>query len=523
VGINDNFLELGGDSILSIQVSARARAAGLRVGPSQVFEHPTIAELATVVRPLARPRASEPSVAGPVPLTPVQRWFFERELAAPHHYNQSRLLKSREPLALDRLERAAHAVVAHHDALRLRFERSDGEWRQRSVEMEGARLVVDGTGDDPGAVCARVQASLRLGDGPLVRLALLGTHRLFVAIHHLAIDEVSWEIVLDDLESAYRQLADGERVRLPPVSSSFRAWAESCGARASLPERRAELAHWLAPPAREPPPLPKGRVAPDGAGRHDGMVLTRLDPRDTHTLVTELRETHRASAPEVLLTALVGCFGARSGTPRLRLLLEGHGRDLDAPALDVSRTVGWLTALYPLVLDLNGVHGELAALRAVKEQLRRIPDHGLGYGLLRYASDEPTRAALARSPVPEVSFNYLGQSRPPSPTNRLFAHVEHVAGGDCDPANARAHRFEVDALVADGHLCIRWSYDPLVDDAADIELLAADSVARLQALAERARAESPAYTPSDFALAGLDQGALDAVMAQLGRREDPAR
>ncbi|HEX7239391.1 MAG TPA: non-ribosomal peptide synthase/polyketide synthase, partial [Longimicrobiaceae bacterium] len=271
VGVADNFFDLGGDSILAIQVVSRARRHGLKVAPRQLFERPTIARLAEVVEPVgAGIAAAEGPVAGRAPLTPIQHWFLAREQAAPHHFNQALLLTPREALDPLRLDGAMAALEAHHDALRLRFGRGE----------EGAWTPVHaGTGDrtPPGVLdlahlpgeerrraletaAGQVQRSLELARGPLLRAALFdlggGGQRLLLVVHHLVVDGVSWRILLEDLEAAYAQLARGEAVRLPAKTTSWRAWAERLAEHARSAPVAEEAAYWTAQAAKEVAPLP---------------------------------------------------------------------------------------------------------------------------------------------------------------------------------------------------------------------------------------------------------------------------
>jgi amino acid adenylation domain-containing protein len=243
VGINDNFFELGGDSILSIQVVSRANRAGIGLNPRQLFEHQTVATLAAAVGP-TWVAAEQGLVTGEVPLTPVQHWFFEQPLDERHHWNQAVSLELTNGLEVEVLTAATHALICHHDALRLRFGRGDTGWWQRFQEPPKADAVADKllvsidlsklTGAEQqeqlAAECAQVQAGLAPERGELLRLARfdLGEHglRLLVVVHHLVVDGVSWRILLADLDRACRQLLAGEPVDLGPKTTSWRQWSQ---------------------------------------------------------------------------------------------------------------------------------------------------------------------------------------------------------------------------------------------------------------------------------------------------------
>ena len=312
VGVHDNFFELGGDSILGIQVVARAKRAGIGLSTQHVFKHPTVAELAQVAGTAAPARAEQGAVAGEVPLTPVQRWFFERGLPRPEHYNQSLLLEAGEPVDADRLAAALAAAAAWHDSLRLRFRRGPKGWTQAHGADAGTVAFerVDGAATDEvvARVGARLQAGMDLAAGPLVRAALFAAgegapQRLLVVIHHLVVDAVSWRVLLEDVETAYRRLARGEAASLPAKTTSFREWAERLAKHAATPAATAELDHWLALAEARPAPLPRdGAAANTEAAARE--VVVALGEAETRALVRDVPAAYRTRIDDVLLAAL---------------------------------------------------------------------------------------------------------------------------------------------------------------------------------------------------------------------------
>ena len=260
VGVHDKFFELGGDSILSLQVTARANQAGLRLTANQIFEHQTIAELASVAETASHIAAEQGLVTGEVPLTPIQRWFFEQDFVELHHWNQARLLELRQNLDPALLEEAIQHLISHHDALRLQFRREGAGWTQfnAGIETRSSLTRVDLAGlsdrEQDAAfqkVAAELQAEFNLAEGPLLRAAWFGLNakrpdRLLIVIHHLAIDGVSWRILLEDLESICQQLGRGETIRLPAKTTSFRQWAQRLTEYARGAAAQQEADYWLA-------------------------------------------------------------------------------------------------------------------------------------------------------------------------------------------------------------------------------------------------------------------------------------
>jgi non-ribosomal peptide synthase protein (TIGR01720 family) len=526
VGVKDNFFELGGDSILSIQVVARAQAAGLRVSAQQMFQYQTIAELAAVVGTGAGVPAEQGVVTGAVPLTPIQRWFFEHELAEPHHWNQALMLTVRQVAVPELLRRAVGQLVAHHDALRLRFVRRASGWEQTNsgldeiapfswIDLSEESEAAQATAIE--AAAAQLQASLSLSEGPLLRVALLDlgrqqASRLLIVIHHLAIDGVSWRILLEDLLTAYGQLSRGQAVKLPPKTTSFKQWAERLRAYAQTASVKAEMEYWLAEERSQVGPLPvdylEGRSANTVASSR--TVSVRLSEEETRALLHQVPEAYHTHINEVLLTALVQALSQWTGERRVLVDLEGHGREALFADVDVSRTVGWFTTVYPVLLEVRWGMDEGSALKAIKEQMRGMPNRGIGYGLLRYLSGDGAAAeALRRQPQAEVSFNYLGQLDQVLPVTSPFGVARESSGPPHSPRGIRRYLLEINGSVIEGRLQLVWIYSEQVHRRTTIERLAHGHLEALRALIAHCQSpEAGGFTPSDFSLARLDEERL---------------
>ncbi|HEY7511838.1 MAG TPA: amino acid adenylation domain-containing protein, partial [Vicinamibacteria bacterium] len=523
VGIRDNFFALGGDSILSLQVVARAAAAGVRITVKQLFQQQTLAELAAAAGTGARAQAEQGPVTGPVPLVPAQRWLFEQALEEPWHFNQAVMLEVRPDVPEQRLERAARALQDHHDALRARFVNGAGGWEQRFEGVEtAAPFQVADLSDVPeeqrrGAIAraaAEAQRSLDLERGPVWRMALfrLGEGqpaRLLIVAHHLVVDGVSWRVLLEDLQA----LLHGDAAGLPPKTTSFQAWAQRLLAHAQAGGTDGERAYWEGELSAPAAPLPVDRAA-DGAANTVASARTVsvvLDAERTRALLHEVPAASRAAVADLLLTAVLEAFAAWTGRDELLLDLEGHGREDLFEDVDLSRTVGWFTAIYPVRLR-RAAGGRGRAMKGVQEQLRRVPNHGLGYGVLRYLT------GAARPAAPEVSFNYLGQFDQVLGPEATLAPAAEPAGPTRSARARRAHLLEINALVGGGRLHVEFASSEAFHDEATVQALAGRFEASLLALIEEARAGAAGYAPSDFPLAGLDQEQLDRVVGD--RRVD---
>ncbi|WP_313600505.1 non-ribosomal peptide synthase/polyketide synthase [Pseudomonas sp.] len=507
VGLDDNFFELGGDSIISIQVVSRARQAGIRLSPRDLFQYQSVRSLARVASFEQLALIDQGPVSGDVILTPVQAGFFEQAIPARHHWNQSLLLTPREALAPARLEAALTQLINHHDALRLRFVERDGQWLQwHAAPVTDAALWQTQLADDSelAAVCDEAQRSLELEHGPLLRATLAtladGTQRLLLVVHHLVVDGVSWRVLLEDLQQAYRHAA------LPAKTSAYQRWAQQLQAHALTLD--AQLPYWQAQTMAADLPCdnPHG-----GLQNRLGRTLEiRLDAEHTRRLLQDAPAAYRTQVNDLLLTALARVISRWSQQPAALIQLEGHGREDLFDDLDLSRTVGWFTSLFPLRLQAGG---ELSsAIKAVKEQLRAVPHKGIGYGLLRYLGTPAARQSLASQVAPRITFNYLGQFDRQFDASALFVPSTQGGGQAQDPEAPLANWLTVEGQVYGGELALRWGFSSDMYDVATIQRLANEYAVELKAVIEQCCA-TPAgqVTPSDFPLARLSQAQLEAL------------
>ncbi|HYO58089.1 non-ribosomal peptide synthetase [Archangium sp.] len=530
VGVDDNFFELGGDSILSIQIVTRAGRAGIELSPRQVFQNPTVARLAAVANTRLIVQAEQGPVTGPVALTPIQCWFFAQAPAEPHHWNMSLLLEVRTALDAAVLERALGLVVEHHDALRLRFARTEEGWRQVcAAPGEPVRLErVDLSGVAPEARAAELeqramqaQGSLRLEEGPLLRAVLfdLGagcSGRLLLVLHHLVVDGVSWRILLEDLLVTYQRLATGAPVALPPKTTSFQAWARGLSEHARSGKLDTERSWWLERPWSRVTRLP---VDSPGGGNTEGSarsVSLSLTTEETRALLQDVPRAYHTQINDALLTALARTVGRWSGNPLVLVDVEGHGREELLAGLDVSRTVGWFTTYFPALLETRETAGPGEVLREVKEQLRAVPSKGMGYGLLRHLRED---AELAGLPGAELSFNYLGQVDGALSGNGLLALASEGMGPQRGFWTRRPYLLDVVGAVMGGRLQMTWTYGESIHRRETIEKLAADFLERLRELIVHCQSpEAGGHTPSDFPLAKVKQTQLDKLSARFGKK-----
>jgi amino acid adenylation domain-containing protein/non-ribosomal peptide synthase protein (TIGR01720 family) len=531
VGVHDNFFELGGDSVLSIQIISQARQAGLAIGPKQVFDYPTIAALAEAAATSTSLVLDQGLVSGPVPLLPIQRWFFERNLPDPHHYNQALLLEVKQALEFSALEKVVRQLLLHHDALRLRFTLEESGWQQVNVapgvHLPFAYRDLSGTPESQQAAAieseaAKFQVGFDLSSGPLAQVVYfdLGTNRpgrLLLIFHHLVVDGVSWRILLEDFQLACQQVIQGEEIKLPAKTTSFKVWAERLASYAQSADLQQEASYWLAAERQSVRPLPV-----DATEGHNSLAAARsfrvkLKAEETRALLHEVPAAYHTQINDVLLTALAQALTAWSGDRSLLVDLEGHGREPLFDDVDLTRTVGWFTTHFPVLLNLEPAMTPGEALRSVKEQWRQVPHRGIGYGVLRYLTGEAGLAERLRSlPHPDVSFNYLGQLDNVLPETASFTLANESVAQTQSLRGNQSHLLRVNAGVTEGQLQVVWTYSQDLYRQTTIEKLADRFQKALLALITDCRSSKKhSYEPSDFPDSELSQKELDLIVAKL--------
>ena len=527
IGIHDNFFSLGGDSILSIQIVARAREVGLNLTPKDLFEHQTIALLAARVDSVDKknetPSCPEQGlVKGDLLLTPIQQWFFDQDLSEYRYFNQSILLDVPTDLTLDVLQSALAALLFHHDALRLRYTLVNHNWRQSfSPPEETIPCFVEDLClcDHPLKELKKraqgYQTGLNITSGPttsLVLFKLTDSARLFWTIHHLMVDGVSWRILLEDLETACRQLAAGRPMKFPPKTSSFKAWSNRLHAHGASGVLSSQVRYWqaLAAPSLPIDVINKEEACPktNGSTRKDRHVHTRnytlsLTPEETQALLYEVPTAYNTRINDVLLAALALALYEWTKESHCLIDLEGHGRTTLFESIDLSRTVGWFTTVHPvaLVLPPDPLNDLGAALKAIKEQLRTIPQDGIGYGLL-------VQQGETMLPRAEILFNYLGQFDQTN-TSELFTFSDDAFDSNIGMGGKRDHLIDINGVVRLGILQLNWSYAGDCFLEKTIETLASDYKRFLQSIIDHCSRGNKGVTPSDFPLATITPSALD--------------
>lgn len=496
IGPEDNFFRLGGDSIIALQMVTLARRSGLALTVPDIFKHPTIAAL-TAGDAHTRPAVERVPVAGsPRPgLSPMQLWFLEGQPAeAVHQYNFAKLIAIPAGISRGDGQALATALFARHAALRLRFDRTGGSWQavvlpldeelvQRAVQLVDLRGLPSELAEATVTTHSNaVQAKFDVRTGPLFRLVSYdhGLDRpgeLLVAAHHLLVDGVSWRVLLDDIAVALAQLAAGEPVALQPESDPVQAWLAALRQYAASDRLRAQRDYWLRALDRDGPGLPVDRESTDSRAASAREVTVALSPAETADLLRHGATAHHTRINELLLTALLLAVNRWASVREISVDLEGHGRAEIAEDVDVSATVGWFTSKYPVQLSMSDTRSDDVAsvVDLVEWELSRVPDGGVGYGVLRYLlRDSEITAREARSGG-QILFNYLGRwggDGDPFSRGRLVT----LRG----PQYRLPYLFEITGQVGDDVMRFTFVYDETRYDAATVGALTEEYLAALR-------------------------------------------
>ncbi|BCV70844.1 plipastatin non-ribosomal peptide synthetase PpsC [Bacillus subtilis] len=472
IGIEDSFFELGGDSIKALQVSARLGRYGLSLQVSDLFRHPKIKDLSPFIRKSERIIEQGP-IQGDVPWTPVQQWFFSQDIEERHHFNQSVMLFHSGRLSENALRPALKKLAEHHDALRMVYRNDDRRWIQINQGIHESQLyslrISDLSQSESGwetkikQEVADLQQSINLQEGPLLHAALFKTltgDYLFLAIHHLVVDGVSWRILLEDLSAGYQQAAAGQTIQLPPKTDSYQEYARRIQEYAQSSKLIREEAYWRSVEEQQAAELPyeiPHHVNIDFSKR-DSLSFS-LTEADTAVLLQNVNHAYGTDTQDILLTAASLAICEWTGGSKLRIAMEGHGREHILPELDISRTVGWFTSMYPALISFENHRDELGtSVKTVKDTLGRIPNKGVGYGMLKYLT-HPENKSITFSKTPEISFNYLGQFNDIERQD-TFRPSSLGSGKDITHTWKREQIIEMSAMAADKKLHFNLSYPP---------------------------------------------------------------
>jgi natural product biosynthesis luciferase-like monooxygenase protein/amino acid adenylation domain-containing protein/non-ribosomal peptide synthase protein (TIGR01720 family) len=506
ISIEDNFFVLGGDSIKSILIVSRLKQSGYSLKIRDLLLYPSIKEVALYIS-ISDRIIDQGIVEGTIPLSPVQKYFFELETPARHHYNQSVLLSSKISLNENSLKAALDRMVLHHDALRIVFRETAEGFVQYNLGQEqsyGFEIIKEATEAEFAAYCESMQSGINLEEGPLFKVVLFRSvtgDKLLLVAHHLVIDGVSWRILFEDLSNLYQQHLSGQALSLPLKSDSFKEWQNMLAVYSKTEELQKETAYWEAIENNGYKSLPKDNAAGSNLQKDTAQASFTLNENFTSRLLTQCYKSYKTEINDILLAGLGLVLKEVFAMDRVSIKMEGHGRESITDYQDITRTVGWFTSMYPVGFDLDKHTDIIGMLIEVKETMHRLPNKGIGYGILRYIAEK------AYTLEPEIMFNYLGDFGSGLETGggeKLFDFSGDYHGKTITEEMQREFTLLVSGLIADGKLNISISYSNKQYAEATIEKLMKVYQQQVIAIIERIATEEKEYlTPVDLSYKGL--------------------
>jgi len=524
IGARGNFFALGGDSIKALQVVARLREEGIKLEIRDLFLYPNVEELAQRLVGIEPGSTNEENITGEVPLTAIQQWFFQEYKGATNHYNQAFLLSAREKLDEKILRSVLLKIQEHHDALRMRYQMYKGNWIQQNGNTDypmGFECVNFQDTEDPNTALYKhsetVQRSIDLEQGPMIKGILYRLpegDRLFLMVHHLVIDGVSWRIILEDLQTAYRQIRNGEEISLPPRTDSFKCWAEKLQAYSNT-EVLDEKGYWQERETFCISSLPVDFTVKEDVYQNSDVCSFKLSVEETKFLLTEVHHAYNTEINDILITALGRAMYHWTGNAETAIMLEGHGREALFENSDISRTVGWFTSMFPILIDLSASDDLGRQIKIVKENLRSIPRKGIGYGILKFITAQRHKTDLALTLQPQISFNYLGQFGEEFEST-LFTRAHEKIAPSIDPMAQRPFELELVGIIIDDcfEMCVGYNKKGFMKETIHrfLSYYQEELVAIINHMREKIE---PELTPSDIDYKGFNIEELENFLNKL--------
>ncbi|MCP4218162.1 MAG: amino acid adenylation domain-containing protein, partial [bacterium] len=515
IGIDDAFFTVGGDSIKAIQVAARMKPLGYKIEIKDFFRHATISQLAQTVKKVQHV-SDQSTVTGPVTLTPIQHWFLQKNMPLPHHFNQAVMLFSKEGFPEESVKTIFQKLITHHDALRcvLKKEKDSYTLTNQDDSQPLALETIDLRGHDNAtekleAHAAQIQASIDLENGPLLKLGLFHLDdgdRLLIVIHHLVIDGVSWRLIFEDVDTLYTQHQNGKQLTLPPKTDSFKRWSEKLSIYANSKTQLQEKDTWNQQETQNIPPVEKDFPESANYVKDAETVSFSLSEAETGHLVTSVNEAFSTEINDILLSAFGLAMKQVFRNEKIVVNLEGHGREGIMPDVDIARTIGWFTTIYPVVLDISHEADLSRQIKEIKESLHRVPAKGIGYGILKHLTWQEYKSDVRFELEPRISFNYLGEFD--SDLGRTFFSIASESPGPpIGPGNERNHELEVSGMITGNCLQMSIVFNTLQFKAETVQGLADAFKAQLLSIIQFCMGQDDKdITPSDF---GLDDMSID--------------
>ncbi|WP_323739341.1 condensation domain-containing protein, partial [Candidatus Trichorickettsia mobilis] len=526
ISITDNFFRIGGDSIISIQVMSRARQKGIYFSVKDIFSYPSVAELAVNVKIEERKsKIDQTPIKGEIMLTPIQHWFFAKNLANHNHFNQSILLQPKKKLQPNLIKQSFMLLRYHHDILRCCYNNHHNQWQQICLqeEIDVVEYLDLSAEDNTDATIKienysnQIQASLNINKGIIIKALLFDlakSQRLLIVAHHLVIDSVSWRILLEDLEGFYSQLEQKSEVQFPNKTYSYKQWSQTLVDYAHSAILAKEITYWQEL-ERKIKPLETDFNLGTYLETNSYNVEISLSKDKTIGLLQKVHKAYRTEINDILLTALVLGFGDWAGNYTLSIALEGHGREEIVEEIDLSRTIGWFTAIFPVVLIVDNPNDLEGSIKTIKENIRTIPNKGIGYGIIKYSKPK----VFTESKSPQIIFNYLGRWDNVASLNKLFSFAPEPSGRNVAQENILDYVISINAEVKNDIMYFFWTASSNHYYPETINKIVHHFIQRLNQLIEHCCQDNVyGYTPSDFNLVTLKQDQLEKILSEIKKK-----
>lgn len=510
LSVEDNFFELGGDSIKAVQISSQLAERGIETKPKDILTFHTIKQVSVHAKTVSENLYSQVAIEGYRFLTPIESWFFNQKFKNPNYYNQSVLLKFSQNINVRLIQGTLERLIEHHDGLRSNYIVPDKkvvfdrEALRKPFQIKEFRVNSD---LELVLVCQNLKDDFDISRGKLINAGILKTEAnedyLLLTCHHLVIDGVSWRVLLEDFYKCYQSLGRKEEVNLPKKTASLIDWSREINRYSQSQSYRNECKYWEHVESLNFA-LPQDYDTSEWTIENLRTSSRYLSKEDTDCLLKKAHEAYNTDIVTLLNTALVLTLKKWTGLGTFIIEQESHGRHLDN--IDLSRTVGWFTSMYPVVLELKS---ELISdqIKEIKEQLKAVPSNGIGYGLRKYLMSTETNDSRNN-----VRFNYLGQFDSEL-NNELFSFMNRdMHGFESDPENHITTKLDINAMVLEGRLTFDIGYNKLAFKASTVIDLIDSFFEFLDKILHHLRGETDLhFTPSDFDSVDLDEEELDSL------------
>ncbi|WP_420574967.1 amino acid adenylation domain-containing protein [Kordia sp.] len=529
IGRRSNFYNMGGDSIKSILVVSKLKQKGYKLKVDDILRNPVLEDLAKLMHTNTHV-VDQKEVTGNVALTPTQHYFFETStIKNIQHFNQSVILRSDQRIDLDVLKKSLKILIAHHDALRMRFTFTDGTWQQYNQDNTAEHFTINSYDlqevenplKDIEIIGNVLQSSFDIEATPLVNVAhftLKDSDRVAFIIHHLVVDGVSWRIFLEDFTNVYQQILNQKTIEIPEKTNAFQDWAASLKTYAKSDKSESERNYWEEVQNQFIVPIPKEIVAEEAVDYKTYETQFTLNKQLTTVLQTKFHGIYKTNNNDILLTALGLAVRDIYGLETCVLEMEGHGREEIIENMDISRTIGWFTSMYPFVLNVSNTKTSREALVQVKEDLRKLPNKGMGYGILKYLNED-----FQLELEPSIVFNFLGdfgENAGDDQQKSIFNYAGESIGSNIAAENEETYLLEVSGMIVEGKLQMAIKFSEVHYDKDTIIALKEAYEQHLVTLIEDIGKETKNYlTPSDVIYKGLIYKTLEKLNAD-GNVED---